>query len=106
MTAIEQYARRLLKDFHPIIAANRAPVDVVPRDGQAPVFSRGAGVLVTGLSSLAQATGALWVGAARGEAESQLRLDDEAGPMTGQTSDCGRFQVSWIRPPRLVHDVS
>ena len=105
MTAIEQYARRLLKDFHPIIAANRAPVDVVARDGQAPVFSRGAGGLVTGLSSLAQATGAVWVAAARGEAETQLRLDDEGEPMILETSDGGRFQVSWVSAPRLVYDM-
>ena len=105
MTAIEQYARRLLKDFHPIIAANRAPVDVVARDGQAPVFSRGAGGLVTGLSSLAQATGAVWVAAARGEAETQLRLDDEGEPMIVETSDGGRFQVSWVSAPRLVYDM-
>ena len=105
MTAIEQYARRLLKDFHPIIAANRAPVDVVSRDGQAPLFSRGAGGLVTGLSSLAQATGAVWVAAARGEAETQLRLDDEGEPMILETSDGGRFQVSWVSAPRLVYDM-
>ena len=105
MTAIEQYARRLLKDFHPIIAANRAPVDVVSRDGQAPLFSRGAGGLVTGLSSLAQATGAVWVAAARGEAETQLRLDDEGEPMIVETSDGGRFQVSWVSAPRLVYDM-
>src|SRR2546421_1474557 len=105
MTAIEQYARRLLKDFHPIIAANRAPVDVVARDGQAPLFSRGAGGLVTGLSSLAQATGAVWVAAARGEAETQLRLDDEGEPMILETSDGGRFQVSWVSAPRLAYDM-
>lgn len=105
MTAIEQYARRLLQDFHPIIAANRAPVDVVARDGQAPVFIRGAGGLVTGLSSLAQATGAVWVAAARGEAESQLRLDDEGEPMAVETSDGGRYLVSWVTTPRPVYDM-
>src|SRR5256885_5445765 len=28
MLAIEQYTRRILKDFHPIVAANRPPVDI------------------------------------------------------------------------------
>ena len=30
MLAIEQYTRRLLKDFYPIVAANRPPVDLAP----------------------------------------------------------------------------
>jgi trehalose 6-phosphate synthase len=105
MTAIEQYARRLLHDFQPIIAANRAPVDLVERDGQAPHFVRGAGGLVTGLSSMAQATGAVWVAAARGDAGSQLRLDGEGGPMVVETTDGGRYQVSWVAAPRLVYDM-
>src|SRR5256886_16995315 len=33
MLAIEQYTRRLLKDFHPIVAANRPPVDLAPDAG-------------------------------------------------------------------------
>src|SRR5690349_16322534 len=105
MTAIEQYARRLLKDFHPIIAANRAPVDVVLRDGQAPLFTRGAGGLVTGLSSMAQATGAVWVAATRGEVESHVGLDDGGDPMEIETSDGTRYQVSWVSAPRLAYDM-
>ena len=34
MLAIEQYTRRLLKDFHPIVAANRPPVDLAPDKDQ------------------------------------------------------------------------
>ena len=34
MLAIEQYTRRLLQDFHPIVAANRPPVDLSPWQGK------------------------------------------------------------------------
>src|SRR5207237_1330812 len=53
MLAIEQYTRRLLKDFHPIIAANRPPVDLAPEQGDRERFVRGSGGLVTGLSGMA-----------------------------------------------------
>ena len=65
MLAIEQYTRRLLKDFYPIIAANRPPVDPAPEGGERDRYVRGAGGLVTGLSGLAQATGAVWVASIR-----------------------------------------
>ncbi|HYM51388.1 MAG TPA: trehalose-6-phosphate synthase [Candidatus Limnocylindrales bacterium] len=106
MIAIEQYARRLLKEFHPIIAANRAPVDLVAQDGESPRFRRGAGGLVTGLSGLARATGAVWVAAARGEAPGELGLHGNGGePMVIETDDGGRFQVSWVSTPRLAYDL-
>jgi trehalose 6-phosphate synthase len=105
MIAIEQYVRRLLKEFHPIIAANRAPVDMVASDGESPRFTRGAGGLVTGLSGLAQATGAVWVAAIRSDAESQLDLGGEGQPMVIQTEDGGRFQVSWVAAPKLAYDL-
>ena len=43
MLAIEQYTRRLLKDFHPIVAANRPPVDLAPDAGDRERFVRGSG---------------------------------------------------------------
>jgi trehalose 6-phosphate synthase len=101
--AIEQYTRRVLRDFDPIVVANRSPIDV-RTDGDTPRFTRGAGGLVTGLSSLAQATGAVWVASARSDVEG--RLDAGSGqPVEVQVEDGGRFTISWVRAPRLAYDL-
>src|SRR5436189_6160894 len=106
MLAIEQYTRRLLKDFHPIVAANRPPVDLAPdAAGDRERFVRGSGGLVTGLSGLAQATGAVWVASARDGFEGELDLGSGGEPMVVETSDGARFQVSWVNPPRLAYDL-
>src|SRR5438874_60167 len=105
MLAIEQYTRRLLKDFHPIIAANRPPVDLAPEQGDRERFVRGSGGLVTGLSGMALATGAVWVASVRDGFEGELDLGSGGEPMMVQTADGARFQVSWVNPPRLVYDL-
>ena len=105
MLAIEQYARRLLKDFHPIVAANRPPVDAGRDPADRTRFVRGAGGLVTGLSGLALATGAVWVASVRDELEGELEVDGGGEPMTVETTDGSRFQVSWVNPPRLAYDL-
>ena len=81
MLAIEQYTRRLLRDFYPIVAANRPPVDLAPDPAERERFVRGAGGLVTGLSGLAQATGAVWVASVRDGFEGELELGDGGEPM-------------------------
>jgi len=105
MLAIEQYTRRLLKDFHPIVAANRPPVDVAHDPPDRTHFVRGAGGLVTGLSGLALATGAVWVASIRDGLEGELELDDGGEPMMVETTDGSRFQVSWVNAPRLAYDL-
>ncbi|TME25289.1 MAG: trehalose-6-phosphate synthase, partial [Chloroflexi bacterium] len=105
MLAIEQYTRRLLKDFHPIVAANRPPVDLAPDAGDRERFVRGSGGLVTGLSGLAQATGAVWVASARDGFEAELDPGSGGEPMVVETADGARFQVSWVNPPRLAYDL-
>src|SRR5437763_14367552 len=105
MLAIEQYARRLLKDFHPIVAANRPPVDPAPDPRERERFGRGSGGLVAGLSGLAQATGAVWVASVRDGFEGGLELGNGGEPMMVETTDGSRFQVSWVNPPRLVYDL-
>src|SRR5436309_14513895 len=81
MLAIEQYTRRLLKDFHPIVAANRPPVDLAPDVGDRERFVRGSGGLVTGLSGLAQATGAVWVSSARDGVQGEVCPGTGGGPL-------------------------
>src|SRR5256712_14031685 len=107
MLAIEQYTRRLLKDFHPIVAANRPPVDLAPDAGDRERFVRGSGGLVTGLSGLAQATGAVWVASARDGFEGELDLGSGGETMVVETSDGARLQVGLGNlPPRaagLIH---
>src|SRR3989440_6568810 len=105
MLAIEQYTRRLLKDFHPIVAANRPPVDLAPDAGDRERFVRGSGGLVTGLSGLAQATGAVWVASARDGFEGELDLGSGGEPMVVEAADAARFPVSWVNPPRLAYDL-
>lgn len=61
LQAIAREASRLLGQFSPIVLSNRAPVELMP-DGQ---LRPGAGGLVTALASLAEATRASWVAAAR-----------------------------------------
>ena len=104
MLAIEQYTRRLLKDFHPIIAANRPPIDAAPDGAEPGRFVRGGGGLVTGLSGLAQATGAVWVASVR-DGFDGLELGNGGEPMMLETTDGSRYQVSWVSPPRLAYDL-
>ncbi|HEV3462279.1 MAG TPA: trehalose-6-phosphate synthase [Candidatus Dormibacteraeota bacterium] len=105
MLAIEQYTRRLLRDFHPIVAANRPPVDLAPDPADRERFVRGSGGLVTGLSGLARATGAVWVASVRDGFEGELELGDGGEPMMVETTDGSRFQVSWVNPPSLAYDL-
>jgi len=105
MIGIEQYTRRLLRDYHPIIAANRAPVDLSSNEGEPARFVRGGGGLVTGLAAFAQATGAVWVASVRDGFDAEFDLGAEGEPMQIDTADGSRFQISWVSPPRLAHDM-
>ena len=104
MIAIEQYTRRLLTNLHPIIAANRAPVDIQDA-GERLRFVRGGGGLVTGLSGLAQSTGAVWVACMRNGLEREVSPGDTGQPMLVETDDGQRFRVSQVSPPRLSYDM-
>ena len=61
---LEEYARHLLEGWHPVIVANRAPVEV-HKEGNRFIATRGAGGLVSALSTLASSTDAVWVGGDR-----------------------------------------
>src|SRR5207245_9996341 len=99
MLAIEQYTRRLLKDFHPIVAANRPPVDLAHDPADRARFVRGAGGLVTGLSGLALATGAVWVASVRDGLAGELEVDSGGEPVLVAASDGSRLTVSGCNPP-------
>src|SRR6267378_4155197 len=105
MIAIEEYTRQLLKDLHPVIVANRAPVDVQLEADEEYRFVRGGGGLVTGLAGLAQATGAVWVACAREGPDQELSASDGSEPMSLQTEEGLRYRVLWVKPPRLAYDL-
>ncbi len=76
LRAIGVDAARLLGNFSPIVLSNRGPVEALPGGGIRP----GAGGLVTALTSLASATGAAWVSAARNGFERELARNGSAMP--------------------------
>lgn len=106
MPPLEPYTRRLLRDVSPIIVANRAPLALEPADplrGRPERLVKGAGGLVTALSSLASTTGALWVAAARDE--NDRRLAERGDPAELRTEDGARFHVAFIETSREAFDL-
>ena len=92
LPALQPYTRRLLRHVRPIIVANRAPLVLEPADpllGRPERLVKGAGGLVTALSSLATETGALWVAAARDEQDRtspHAATPPSSGPPTGPST--------------------
>ncbi len=56
-SSLRAYVARTLPDCSPIVVSNRAPHEPRPEGG----FRRGAGGVITGLLTLADAMGADWV---------------------------------------------
>src|SRR5258708_6142175 len=109
LLAIEAYTRRLLRHVQPIIVANRAPLGLQRADpirGTPERLVRGAGGLVTAMSSLAVATDAVWVAAARNEDDRVLAARAEKGmPALLQTEDCTRYRVAFVEPDAEAYDL-
>jgi len=94
----------------PIIVANRAPLSLQRADpirGTPERLVRGAGGLVTAMSSLATATDAVWVAAARNEEDRLLaaRIADGGHPALLETDDCTRYRVSFVEPDAEAYDL-
>ena len=109
LLAIEAYTRRLLRHVQPIVVANRAPLSLQRADpirGTPERLVRGGGGLVTAMSSLAAATDAVWVAAARTDEDRALAARSADGlPMTLETDDCTRYRVSWVEPESEAYDL-
>ena len=75
-SSLRSYVSRTLPDCSPIVVSNRAPHEPRPEGG----FRRGAGGVITGLLTLADAMGADWVACARTDAERKL-ADETRGPV-------------------------
>src|SRR5579859_8003964 len=70
--SLRRYTARVLEPWSPIVVSNRAPFEPGP-GGR---LRRGSGGLVTALVTVAEATGAPWVAAARTAAERELARQD------------------------------
>jgi trehalose 6-phosphate synthase len=96
---LRAYVTRTLPDCSPIVVSNRAPHEPRPEGG----FKRGAGGVITGLLTLADALGADWVACARTDAERSL-ADTHRGPRTVPLlSSSG--SLHYVSPTREQYDM-
>jgi trehalose 6-phosphate synthase len=106
LSAIEPYTRRILGSVQPIIVANRAPLVLQQADpyrGTPQRLVKGAGGLVTAMTSLASATDAVWVALAR---DSSDRLLAERGDPAELTTDDGTsIKVAFVEPTGEAYDL-
>jgi trehalose 6-phosphate synthase len=106
LPTIEPYARRLLRHVQPIIVAARAPLVLHPADpyrGTPERLVKGAGGLVTALSSLAAATDATWVALARDDSDRALAARGD--PAQLETDDGTHFHVAFVDPGAEAYDL-
>jgi len=106
LPAIEPYTRRLLRHVQPIIVAARAPLSLQPADpyrGTPERLVKGAGGLVTALSSLAQATDATWVALARDDSDRSLAARGD--PAALLTDDGTHYHVAFVDPGAEAYDL-
>ena len=87
LQAIGRDAARLLGQFSPIILSNRAPLEFTSTGHLVP----GAGGLVKALTSLAKATKASWVSAARTETEREFALS--GSPLSSDAQGDDAFPI-------------
>jgi len=106
LSAIEPYTRRILGGVQPIIVANRAPLVLHAADpyrGTPERLVKGAGGLVTAMTSLASATDAVWVALAR---DSSDRVLAERGDPAELTTDDGTtVKVAFVQPTNEAYDL-
>jgi len=96
----------MLGNLHPIVVANRAPLVFEPADVYRNTPERlvkGAGGLVTALSSLASSTNALWVAVARDDSDRALAARGD--PAELETEDGTTYRVSFVQPQPEAYDL-
>src|SRR5258708_13095500 len=94
---LEEYARHLLEGWHPVIVANRAPVEV-QRRGSRYIATRGSGGLVSALSTLASSTDAVWVGCARTDADREAAAKHPPSPVSITRHDRHSYRIPFFTP--------
>ena len=96
----------MLGNLHPIVVANRAPLALEPADlyrNTPERLVKGAGGLVTALSSLASSTNALWVAVARDDSDRALAARGD--PAELETEDGTTYRVSFVQPQPEAYDL-
>ncbi|MEA2647429.1 MAG: trehalose 6-phosphate synthase [Chloroflexota bacterium] len=101
---LEEYARHLLEGWHPVIAANRAPVEV-QKKGSRFIASRGAGGLVSALSTLASSTDAVWVGCARTDADREVAARHPRSSVRITGDDGRAYSIGFVTPDEEAYDM-
>jgi trehalose 6-phosphate synthase len=101
---LEEYARHLLEGWHPVIVANRAPVEV-HKEGNRFIATRGAGGLVSALSTLASSTDAVWVGCARTDADREVAEKHPRSPVTITGDDGRTYRIGFVTPDEETYDM-
>jgi len=99
-SSLRAYVARTLTDCSPIVVSNRAPHEPRPDGG----FSRGAGGVITGLLTLADALSAEWVACARNDLERGLALSGNAAPMTVPLLQ-STSRLHYVTPTREQYDM-
>jgi len=90
--AIRSIAASQIGRWSPIIVSNRAPYE----PAGASRFRRGSGGLVTALLSVAEATGASWIGCAR--TDSELSLARRSEPVTAASAGRSTLKIHYVDP--------
>ena len=96
----------MLGSVQPIIVANRAPLVLHAADPYRNTPERlvkGAGGLVTAMTSLAAATDAVWVALARDASDRTLAARGDPAELT--TDDGSTVKVAFVEPTREAYDL-
>jgi trehalose 6-phosphate synthase len=101
---LEEYASHLLDGWHPVIAANRAPVEV-RSNGSRFIATRGTGGLVTALSALATSTHAVWVGCARTSGDRAVAARHPRRPARITGEDGHEYLIGFVTPDEQDYDL-
>ena len=96
----------MLGHVQPIVVANRAPLALETADPYRDTPERlvkGAGGLVTALSSLAASTGALWIAVARDDSDRAMAARGDPAELV--TEDGTTYRVSFVQPTAEAYDL-
>ncbi len=109
MPTIGPYIRRLIQHVQPLIVSNRAPLSLVPADpirGEREQLVRGSGGLVSAMLTLANATHAIWIAAARNERDRILASRAEPdGTATLRADDGTQYRVGFVDIEHEAYDM-
>src|SRR6266705_1621172 len=98
-SSLRAYVTRTLPDCSPIVVSNRAPHEPRPEGG----FRRGAGGVITGLLTLADAMGADWVAVARTDEEREI-ANASRGPLSVPLLQA-KAQLHYATPTREQYEM-